>query len=139
HLNQKKVDGFLETLLSKRPDLNGLPFVMGDACRTKGEQSRQFGLAVALVRQALQGSAVAITRVEGSGAVLLADLVVREKFVPVSTTSAPAVSQPPAAPTPTGPGAPPPAPAPQPPTDKEKVTTAPPPVIPPPAPAQVKG
>lgn len=54
HLNNKKTDGFMEALRNERPDLVGLPFAMGDACRTKGERSKQFALAVAMVRQALQ-------------------------------------------------------------------------------------
>ena len=54
HLNTKKMDGFIEALRSERPDLNGLPFAMGDACRTKGEHSKQFALAVATVRQAMR-------------------------------------------------------------------------------------
>jgi hypothetical protein len=54
HLNRKKTDGFLEALRGERPDLSGLPFAMGDACRTKGERSRQFTLAVATVRRCLQ-------------------------------------------------------------------------------------
>ncbi len=64
HLNGKKTDGFLEALRDERPDLNGLPFAMGDACRTKGERSRQFALAVATVRRALQSpSPSAVTTV----------------------------------------------------------------------------
>jgi len=54
HLNTKKTDGFIEALRNDRLDLHGLPFAMGDACRTKGERSRQFALAVATVRRALQ-------------------------------------------------------------------------------------
>ncbi len=54
HLNDKKTDGFIEALQSERSDLTGLPFAMGDTCRTKGERSKQFAHAVALVRQALQ-------------------------------------------------------------------------------------
>jgi len=53
YLNDKHPDGFLETLCRERRDLDGLPFAMGDACRTKGERSRQFALAVATVRAAL--------------------------------------------------------------------------------------
>jgi hypothetical protein len=52
--NERRVDGFLEALRGARLDLAGLPFAMGDACRTKGERSRQFNLAVATVRRALQ-------------------------------------------------------------------------------------
>jgi hypothetical protein len=56
HLNARNTDGFLEALLGERLDLQGLPFAMGDACRTKGERSRQFALAVATVRGALPQS-----------------------------------------------------------------------------------
>jgi hypothetical protein len=56
HLNDKTTDGFLEALRGERLDLDGLPFAMGDACRTKGERSKQFASAVATVRRALQGS-----------------------------------------------------------------------------------
>jgi hypothetical protein len=54
HLNAKKTDGFLEALRDDRSDLHGLPFAMGDACRTKGERNRQFNAAVATVRALLQ-------------------------------------------------------------------------------------
>lgn len=53
HLNAQKTDLFLTTLLANRPDLRGLPFVMGDACRTTGERTKQFSAAVGLVRVAL--------------------------------------------------------------------------------------
>jgi len=51
-LNQKKTDAFMETLVSKRPDLAGLSFAMGDACRMKEDASRQFVASLADVRQA---------------------------------------------------------------------------------------
>jgi hypothetical protein len=54
HLNSKKTDGFLEALRDDRQDLRGLPFAMGDACRTKGERNRQFNAAVASVRAFMQ-------------------------------------------------------------------------------------
>lgn len=54
HLNQKKADHFMDILRGQRPDLNGLPFAMGDACRTKGERSREFNTAVNLVRGAMR-------------------------------------------------------------------------------------
>jgi len=54
HLNDKKPDGFIDALRSERPDLIGLPFAMGDTCRTKGDRSKLFASAVAMVRQALQ-------------------------------------------------------------------------------------
>jgi hypothetical protein len=53
HVNQKKTDSFMEALLGKRSDLAGLPFAMGDACRTKGDRSRQFKIALSTVRAAL--------------------------------------------------------------------------------------
>lgn len=56
HLNAKKADAFMAALLENRPDLAGMPFVMGGACRTSAERSRQFSRAVALVRQALANS-----------------------------------------------------------------------------------
>jgi hypothetical protein len=55
HLNAKKTDAFMVALLESREDLAGLPFVMGDDCRTSGERARQFTIAVAAVRQALGG------------------------------------------------------------------------------------
>jgi len=58
HLNGKKNDGFMEALVGERADLGGLPFAMGEACRTKGERSKQFALAVAAVRRAMQQTQV---------------------------------------------------------------------------------
>ncbi len=57
-LNGKKTDGFLESLRRERIDLLGLPFAMGDECRTRGERNRQLTLAVNLVRQGLQGQTI---------------------------------------------------------------------------------
>jgi hypothetical protein len=56
HLNAKKEDGFLKALIGERTDLVGLPLAMGDACRTKGERSKQFAIAVNMIRQARRGS-----------------------------------------------------------------------------------
>src|SRR5262249_21981093 len=53
HLNHKKTDGFMETLLQARTDLAGLPVAMGDACRTKADRRRHFTQAVNTVRSAL--------------------------------------------------------------------------------------
>jgi hypothetical protein len=50
HLNRQSAEGFLSALKGDRLDLAGLPFAMGDACRTKGEHSRQFAQEVALIR-----------------------------------------------------------------------------------------
>jgi hypothetical protein len=45
-LNKDHPDRFLRYLLRDRPDLAGLPFVMGDACRLDKERSRLFKMAV---------------------------------------------------------------------------------------------
>ena len=54
HLNAKKSDGFVEALRDDRPDLHGLPFAMGDACRTTGDRNRHFAAAVTNARSFLQ-------------------------------------------------------------------------------------
>ncbi len=53
HVNAKKTDAFMTALLENREDLTGLPFIMGDDCRTSIERTKQFTQAVAVVRQAL--------------------------------------------------------------------------------------
>lgn len=49
-LNQKEEDGFLKAVLRTRPDLAGLPFTMGNACRTTGDMAQAFTEAVRAVR-----------------------------------------------------------------------------------------
>jgi hypothetical protein len=56
HVNAKKTDAFMVALLENRPDLAGLPFVMGDDCRTNSERTKQFTSAVNLVRSLLSQS-----------------------------------------------------------------------------------
>ncbi len=68
HLNAKEDEGFLKALLRDRADLSGLSFAMGDACRTTGERSREFTLAVATVRRVLQQSQGGALRRIGDGA-----------------------------------------------------------------------
>jgi hypothetical protein len=97
HLNGKKTDGFLLALTGERTDLAGLPFAMGDACRTKGERSRQFALAVASVRQALRGpqarassSVVAGTAVGAqTGSAPVQQVVLNAPAVPVTVVNDP--------------------------------------------------
>jgi hypothetical protein len=55
HLNKEKPDHFMHVLLEERADLRGLPFLLGDACRTKGERSRQFTRAIQLIRSSASG------------------------------------------------------------------------------------
>jgi hypothetical protein len=42
HLNGKEEDGYVKAVLASRPDLAGLPFAMGAACRTNGDRARAF-------------------------------------------------------------------------------------------------
>jgi hypothetical protein len=55
-LNRNQPDHFLEVLLENRPDLAGLPFVMGDACRLDKKRGESFRAAVLQVRVFLQGN-----------------------------------------------------------------------------------
>lgn len=50
HLNGKEEDGYLKALLGSRPDLAGLPFAMGAACRTSGPRAKAFKEAADAVR-----------------------------------------------------------------------------------------
>jgi hypothetical protein len=52
HLNEKGTDQFLKILRQERPDLAGLPFVMGDACRQSKDQQAAFAMEVASVQGA---------------------------------------------------------------------------------------
>ena len=51
HLNGKKRDGFMLAMIEQRSDLRGLPFLMGDDCRTREEDAKVFALAANLLRQ----------------------------------------------------------------------------------------
>jgi hypothetical protein len=52
-LNQQQDDGFLRALLRQRPDLAGLPFLLGGPCRQDRDTARRFVAAVRDVRSAL--------------------------------------------------------------------------------------
>ncbi|MDY3555961.1 hypothetical protein R5W24_005107 [Gemmata sp. JC717] len=54
HMNAKKADAFMGALIESRADLAGMPFVMGDDCRSGPERAKHFAAAVALVRRAMQ-------------------------------------------------------------------------------------
>ncbi|HEY1187663.1 MAG TPA: hypothetical protein VGE74_08395, partial [Gemmata sp.] len=54
HLNAKKTDAFMAALIENRSDLAGLPFAMGDDCRSGPERAKCFTAAVGVVRQAMQ-------------------------------------------------------------------------------------
>lgn len=57
HLNRHEPDGYLKAVLSDRPDLAGLPFAMGGACRTTGPLTKAFKEAAEAVRRG-KGSAM---------------------------------------------------------------------------------
>jgi hypothetical protein len=44
HLNEKKKDGFMLAMIAQRTDLQGLPFLMGEECRTCEKQAKFFAL-----------------------------------------------------------------------------------------------
>ena len=52
HVNKGGRDRFLEALRQRRRDLDGLPFVMGDACRQDKQQALAFVRAVDCVQEA---------------------------------------------------------------------------------------
>ncbi|HEV3385655.1 MAG TPA: HEAT repeat domain-containing protein [Gemmata sp.] len=65
HVNANKTDAFMTALLENRDDLAGLPFAMGDDCRTSVERTKQFTQAVASVRRALANPNGEIFQTEG--------------------------------------------------------------------------
>ena len=48
HLNAKKTDGFMLAMITERDDLRGLPFRMGDECRTREDQAKMFAILAEL-------------------------------------------------------------------------------------------
>jgi hypothetical protein len=52
-LNKTRIDGFVDDLRKNRPDLKGLPFVMGDDCRMAEDRHRSFATAGESVHQAI--------------------------------------------------------------------------------------
>ena len=66
-MNQKKTDGFIEALMSKRPELAGLAFAMGDSCRMKEDASRKFATALDVFRQ-VDGSPCTVVSPKDSAA-----------------------------------------------------------------------
>jgi hypothetical protein len=56
HLNQQKIDGFMEALIAHRADLRGLPFLMGQECRTCEEQARIFAAIAQRLNQSMRNA-----------------------------------------------------------------------------------
>lgn len=52
-LNQKSEDGFIKALALHREDLRGLPFLLGEACRTDVKQARRYSEVTLLARDQL--------------------------------------------------------------------------------------
>jgi hypothetical protein len=52
YLDQKDNDGYIKALVSRRPDLAGLRFALGGACRTRGARAMMFKQAANAVRGA---------------------------------------------------------------------------------------
>ena len=55
-LNKQKTDRFMELLIENRPDLSGLPFILGDASRLDKERSEHLVVGIRRVRIFLQGT-----------------------------------------------------------------------------------
>ncbi len=53
HVNQQKSDAFLEALIDHRGDLKGMPFAMGEACRTIGMRAKYLAFFSAATRSAV--------------------------------------------------------------------------------------
>jgi hypothetical protein len=137
HLNDKNPDGFMTALRGERVDLAGLPFAMGDACRTLGDRSKQFAIEVNMVRAAMQPNVNAVTfnfpRADGSIATGIRFAALASQPAPALVPTAQEVGLPVAAPpAPTPPQSPtgPPvgAAAPQPPVGAPAAAPVPPPI-----------
>jgi hypothetical protein len=50
HVNQEKTDAFMEALIDHRADLRGMPFAMGEACRTLGARAKFLAFFSAVTR-----------------------------------------------------------------------------------------
>jgi hypothetical protein len=55
HVNKEKPDHFMTLLLGERSDLRGLPFLLGDDCRTSTERHQKFSHSVQAVRESARG------------------------------------------------------------------------------------
>jgi hypothetical protein len=80
YLNQQKKDGFMEALIEKRTELHGLPFMIGDACRTDEGKGRIMPFLSGSLNQALRE--VRSSRISADQfADLLAELQVRPTLI----------------------------------------------------------
>jgi hypothetical protein len=58
--DQMSEEGFVKKLIKERPDLQGLPFLMGGACRMNAALSSSFGSAVGLTHASIQAEDTAV-------------------------------------------------------------------------------
>jgi hypothetical protein len=58
-LNDRAEDGYLKALVASRPDLKGVPFVLGGACRTKAVRAAAFDAAARTVARTTAGTLLA--------------------------------------------------------------------------------
>jgi len=56
HLNARSTDGFMKELIASRADLRGMPFLMGNDCRTEEKEAQRFAEAVSIVQRQIQAS-----------------------------------------------------------------------------------
>jgi len=66
HLDQKEKEGYLKALLRSRPDLAGLPFALGETCRTRGARAKAFKDAANAVRR--HNAAALLAKAAGASA-----------------------------------------------------------------------
>lgn len=57
HVNTGKKDAFVEGLIRERPDMKGMPFVMGDDCRLTPERGQHFLNELSTLRSAMTNPA----------------------------------------------------------------------------------
>jgi len=55
HMHSKKADSYMEELIGERPDLQGMPFTLGAACRANPERMTHFGTCLQAIRSSLGG------------------------------------------------------------------------------------
>src|SRR5262249_9456686 len=55
HMHTKKADSYMEELIAQRPDLQGMPFTLGAACRTTPERMVHFGGVLQAIRGSMGG------------------------------------------------------------------------------------
>src|SRR5262249_31360507 len=81
--NDKQQDGYIRELIEKRPDLAGLPFLLGKDCQLPQGQATKFGELTLLVRVLLTNS---IPSEQRSRALMNRQSAQSSNFVPSAAT-----------------------------------------------------